>query len=85
MTEVRPWPTDPRFLVSDDGTVRGPSGWVIGVVPDKQGYRVISYRKPGGSRSSTSVHVMVCETFIGPRPPGAQAAHENGDPGRLPA
>jgi len=80
MTEVRPWPRDPRYLVSDDGTVRGPSGWVISVVPNKQGYRVVSHRREDGSRTSTAVHVMVCETFHGPRPPGAQACHENGDP-----
>lgn len=80
MTEVRPWPTDPRFLVSDDGTVRGPSGWVISVVPSKQGYRVVSYKRPDGSRTSVGVHAMVCETFHGPRPPGMHACHENGDP-----
>jgi hypothetical protein len=26
------------------------------------------------------VHAIVCETFHGPRPPGKQAAHENGVP-----
>lgn len=43
------------------------------------GYLLVSYRWPGG-RSSTTVHAMVCETFHGPRPPGMQACHENGDP-----
>jgi DNA-binding XRE family transcriptional regulator len=80
VTETRPWPRDPRFLVSDDGTVRGPSGWVIAVVPSKEGYRLVSHRTAEGKRTSTAVHVMVCETFHGPRPSGAEAAHENGDP-----
>jgi hypothetical protein len=32
----------------------------------------------GTRRCYVSVHVMVCETFHGPRPDGMQAAHENG-------
>lgn len=80
MTEVRPWPTDPRYLVSDDGTVRGPSGWVIAVCPNKQGYRVVSFNRPDGTRGCVGVHVMVAETFHGPRPPGMEACHDNGDP-----
>jgi hypothetical protein len=76
----KPWPRDPRYLVGDDGTVIGPRGPVSGVVsPD--GYIQVSYRRPDGTRTTTTVNVMVCETFHGPRPGRKyQAAHWDGNP-----
>lgn len=75
--EIRPWPTDPRFLASSDGFVIGPSGRRIGVRDKRSGYILVSYRTPE-KRTTTGAHVVVCEAFHGPRPSGMEAAHENG-------
>lgn len=40
-----------------------------------KGYRYISYRRQGSYR----VHVLMLETFVGPRPPGLQACHNDDD------
>lgn len=76
----KPWPRDPRYLVGDDGSIIGPRGPVRGgFSPD--GYIQICYRRPDGSRTTTTVNVMVCETFHGPRPDGDyMAAHWDGNP-----
>jgi hypothetical protein len=76
---LRSWPRDRRFLAGSDGTVSGPRGKVIGS-RDKAGYVVVSGRRPDGSRFSVGAHVIVCETFHGPRPHGMEVAHENGNP-----
>lgn len=77
--ERRPWPRNPRYLATEDGHVIGPSGRALvgGCTP--RGYRFVSVW-PRGQRRTEYVHVIVCETFHGPRPAGMQAAHGNGDP-----
>lgn len=42
------------------------------------GYRVIKVRD-GERRGHLQVHCMVLEAFVGPRPPGHQGCHRNGD------
>lgn len=79
MHERRPWPRDPRFLVGPDGSIIGPRGPKT-PFPNSDGYLVISVYRPGGKSRLIAVHIMVCETFHGPRPPGHQAAHHDGDP-----
>lgn len=80
-TEFRLWPRDLRFLVGDDGSVIGPSGRALRTGSSHGGYRVIGWYRPAPlGRLTVHVHVMVCETFHGPRPAGHQAAHGNGDP-----
>lgn len=44
----------------------------------KNGYRVVSMTAPGGVRSYRYVHQLVLEAFIGPRPVGMEACHNNG-------
>lgn len=66
----RPWPRDPRYLVGEDGSIVGPSGRVLRQFVNSRGYLATS-----GARS---VHVIVCETFHGPRPVGHEVAHRNG-------
>lgn len=73
-----PWPTDPRFLVEPSGDIWGPSGRVLTPRPNRAGYLQIS-RYTAGRQSKHSVHIMVCETFHGPRPSGHHAAHHDGD------
>lgn len=46
----------------------------------KAGYKIITLSK-GGVRSVKSVHPLVLEAFVGPRPPGMEACHWDGDKG----
>lgn len=77
---LRPWPSYPRVLVSPDGTLIGPSGRPLSPFPDKDGYPRINVYRGQKKWSQHSVHVIVCETFHGPRPPGMQVLHGDGDP-----
>jgi hypothetical protein len=72
------------YEVSDQGRLRSPR--------TRQGHpcadpRIMSpgimgaYRRANlGRNGSRAVHLLVLETFVGPRPPGNQARHLNGDP-----
>lgn len=71
--EFRPWPRDPRYLVGDQGTVIGVRGRALPGHVDAKGYRKVHQR--------FRVHVMVAETWHGPRPEGHAVAHRDGDPG----
>lgn len=67
------WPRNPEYLVREDGVIFGPSGQVATFL--RNGYLSVSWR--GGTES---VHVVVCETFHGPKPaPTMQVAHDDGD------
>lgn len=72
-----PWPTDPRYLVTDDGrvfsTVRG-APRELTRQQHPSGYMTVH----AGQRART-VHRMVLEAFVGPCPSGAEASHLNGD------
>lgn len=73
-----PWPRHPRYLVGEGGLIIGPSGRELRSDPNSNGYQRIAV----GSRKRRVrhfVHVIVCETFHGPRPDGHEAAHLNGD------
>lgn len=75
----KPWPLDPRFLIGSDGSITGPSGQPLALfVAKRTGYLRFT-RYAAGRWSQHFVHVAVCETFHGPRPPGHDAAHGNGD------
>jgi hypothetical protein len=78
-TGRKPWPRDTRILVGADGSLVGAQGRLLAPFLNRQGYpRVNVYRD--GEWSQHSVHVIVCETYHGPRPPGMHAAHEDGVP-----
>jgi hypothetical protein len=81
MTEEtwKPWPTDPRYLVSDQGRVRGIKGQLLKNKEDDKGRWRVSYIKDG-KRRTRQVHQMVLETFVGPCPPGLETRHLNGKP-----
>jgi hypothetical protein len=75
----RPWPVDPRYLVGEDGSIVGPSGKIIKPQVCDGGYlKILTSRN--NRPWWRPVHVMVCETYHGPRPEGMQAAHNNGIP-----
>lgn len=79
--ESRPWPKNPRYIVREDGVITGPSGRELVGIPDRDGYAYHwTYAGSRTRRAREYVHVIVCETFHGPRPEGKYAAHENGTP-----
>jgi len=65
------------YEVSSDGRVRGRSGlkstWSV------RGYRGLGL-KSNGMKKRTYVHTLVAEAFLGPRPPGLEINHKDGDP-----
>lgn len=74
----RAWPTDPRFLIEPSGAIWGPSGRPLAPFVGQYGYLRFN-RYAAGRWSQHSLHVVVCETFHGPRPPGKWAAHHDGN------
>lgn len=74
------------YEVSDLGRVRR-IGKAKGATPGKVknpssrkgGYQRVILTQEGRVRQ-VDVHILVAETFIGPRPDGCQAAHNDGDP-----
>jgi hypothetical protein len=81
MTEWRMIPSVPHYLASDDGQVRWEKGAPRKPYLDKKtGYFYVGF-VIGGKRYTRTVHVLVAETFLGPRPPGAQVRHLDGNGG----
>ncbi|WP_277019001.1 MULTISPECIES: NUMOD4 domain-containing protein [Paracoccus] len=44
----------------------------------KNGYAMVSFTRPGGERKSATVHSIVAEAFLGPKPKGTEVCHDNG-------
>lgn len=80
MSEFTQVPSFPRMAVNRAGQVRGPSGRVLADFPDRDGYRRVNLYEPPRHWRQLAVHALVCETYHGPRPPGAHVAHADGDP-----
>jgi hypothetical protein len=87
MVDYRPYPRLPRYVVGSDG-----SAWSV-FCRDRNGIHVrsrirrmaafrsryLEYKMGDGQkRFCVRGHVMVLETFVGPRPAGHQAAHNDG-------
>ena len=72
----------PGYFVSDLGRIvsvcRGSWRFLRGTITPK-GYVHVVMRKEG-KRYPSFVHVIVLESFVGPRPEGFQCDHINGDP-----
>ncbi len=43
-------------------------------------YHYVNLTRPGGQRKQFTVHRLVLEAFVGPRPEGKQACHNDGNP-----
>lgn len=86
------WPIEgfPMYEVSDLGRVRS---WqrmgrrrersekprLLKPHPGNHGYLTVGLRRLGSPRAHTKpIHGLVARAFIGPCPPGKEAAHENG-------
>jgi len=70
---------DGHYSVSTRGEIRSNrTGRILKPAPNSKGYlvAVVTY---DGMRKGASVHVLVAETFIGPRPQGMQTCHGDGD------
>jgi hypothetical protein len=72
------WPKDPRYWVTNEGQIIGPSGRVLKPRPHMHGYIRMS-ALVGGRAKDFYVHRVVCETFHGPAPCGMQVDHINGN------
>lgn len=85
---MRPWPRYPRYIVSADGTIIGPSGRVLKphlIGPPGRKCGSIGVHTLGTSRTTPGrtkkwkIATVVCETFHGPRPDGMHVAHRDGN------
>lgn len=69
-----------RIVTYRDGHTQALRGRVLS--PGKQplsGHLHVNL-KANGSKRSVAVHALVLEAFVGPRPPGQECCHGNGDP-----
>ncbi len=77
---IRPYPPDPRYEVTDDGRVRNviTGHWRKPMIPPSRGYAYVSVRL-NGKLAAHAIHRMVLLAFVGPPPsPRHEAAHYNG-------
>lgn len=72
--EWREHPRYPGFHISVSGQVRGLKGWVLKPETVVGGYHRV--RLNDGKKHL--VHVLVAETFMGPKPQGYQVNHKDG-------
>ena len=92
--EWRPVPGHPGYEVSSRGRVRSldrvmevGSRWGKTVLLPLKGRMLRQATRPSGHRTlgltggqTRDVHALVLEAFVGPRPDGMEACHNNGDP-----
>lgn len=74
-----PVPSFPRYIVCSDGTLYG---WKF-AAPLKPkvtrwGYHEVTLANRGRTRTA-KIHTLVLEAFVGPRPPGREAGHMDGN------
>lgn len=67
----------PDYQVSNLGNVRGPRG-LRKPIKGPRGYLRITFHRFGRHFKRT-IHSLVCEAFIGPRPEGLQILHDDDD------
>lgn len=81
-----PVPGASRYEVSDHGRVRSLVRWtpprILSPAKSRKGYLTVGiFTDAGGGRPRTArVHHLVLEAFVGPRPPGRETRHLDGDP-----
>jgi len=79
------------YEVSDLGRVRGVARVstngrpvpqrIIAQATKSNGYKQVHLAHSDGTKRCRLVHSMVLESFVGPRPAGLVACHDNGNPG----
>jgi hypothetical protein len=75
----RPVPDAPRYSVSTQGQVKGPSGRILKPRSNSQGYVRINIGIGFGRSCDRYVHEMVLATFRGPRPSEEHQADHRDD------
>jgi hypothetical protein len=88
----RKHPDYPGYLIGDDGSVwtcwkaSGLRGWRVGkswrkrvAAPNNGGYLSLVMRTGRSLKRTKTVHQLVLEAFVGPKPEGQEACHENGN------
>ena len=65
------------YFISSLGRLKGRWGNLAHLYPTPKGYLAFNLHK-GGERHSRSIHVLVAEAFIGPRPDGCEVSHLDG-------
>lgn len=76
----KPLPRDERYLISSFGRVWSTvSGRLLAVSPDGSSTDSYPYPRVYIDSKSCSLAQVVAETFIGPRPPGLEVCHNDGD------
>ena len=78
MTEWRGIVGNDKYKVSDDGQVMGPHGHILSPKVDKYGYEQVVVFLDGGRKMRT-VHSLMMESFVGPRPDGYDICHNDGN------
>ena len=79
MTELLgPVPGYPGYQVSSSGQVTSPRGRALRHEIVKGGYHRVAVHGATGRRRYL-VHVLVAELFLGPKPPGHEVNHRDGD------
>ncbi len=68
-----------RFAVNSRGARRHIKARVLRAYPAPAGYPTVQLSN-GGKMTSRTLHRMVLESFVGPRPEGMVGRHLNGDP-----
>jgi hypothetical protein len=69
-----------RYEVSDEGQVRNArTGRVLALEINPAGYPFVRLYA-NNERTGYTVHRLVADAFIGPRPPGMHTCHTDGDP-----
>jgi hypothetical protein len=70
---------DSHYSVSSEGQVRSNrTGKILRPSPNRKGYLILVVTVEG-VRKAASIHTLVAETFLGPRPDGLQVCHGDGD------
>lgn len=75
---------DRRYWVSDLGRVwsaprTGTNVEILRFWVRKDGHLEVKVARPGCAQKNRSVHSLVMEAFVGPRPEGMEVCHNNGD------
>ena len=73
-----------RYIVNQKGQIysiprRGTKGGYLRQLPNGQGHLRVTLTDRHGNQSTKNVHTLVLTTFVGDRPDGMQACHNNGD------
>ncbi len=80
--EFRSVPGFPGYRVGEDGSVwseKHGSWRLLGMEPGSRGYLKTTLCN-GGKPKTFSVHTLVLMAFVGPKPKGMQACHNDGNP-----